>query len=290
MEHLKYEEEFISNSRGIRLFTCKWLPLETKPKALIFLLHGVAAECSVSLQGTAIKLVQAGYAVYGIDYEGHGKSDGTKGYISNFDHLVSDCSDHFKNICEKEENKNKKRFLFGFSMGGAVAINMNKKDPLFWNGAVLLAPMCKISDEMMPGPFLISALKILCKIAPKWKILPSTDMLDKVIKNSQIREEVRSNPYMYKDSLPLNTAHELLMASIQIEKTLNQVSFPFLVMHGGADVVTDPLVSKMLYESASSNDKTLKVYPGFLHAITAEEPQDSELVFSDFISWLDQRS
>ena len=29
-------------------------------------------------------------------------------------------------------------------MGGAVALLLHKKDPSFWNGAVLVAPMCKV--------------------------------------------------------------------------------------------------------------------------------------------------
>jgi Serine aminopeptidase, S33 len=45
---------------------------------------------------------------------------------------------------EKVENKNKKRFLYGISLGGAVAINMHRKEPNYWNGAILMAPLCKV--------------------------------------------------------------------------------------------------------------------------------------------------
>lgn len=30
-------------------------------------------------------------------------------------------------------------------MGGAVALLLHKKDPTLWNGAVLVAPMCKVT-------------------------------------------------------------------------------------------------------------------------------------------------
>ena len=45
---------------------------------------------------------------------------------------------------EQEEYRDKGRFLYGESMGGAVALLLHKKDPSFWNGAVLVAPMCKV--------------------------------------------------------------------------------------------------------------------------------------------------
>lgn len=38
------------------------------------------------------------------------------------------------------------RFLLGESMGGAVVLLLARKKPDFWDGAVLVAPMCKVCD------------------------------------------------------------------------------------------------------------------------------------------------
>jgi acylglycerol lipase len=35
-------------------------------------------------------------------------------------------------------------FLFGQSMGGAVALKIHFKQPNEWSGAILVAPMCKV--------------------------------------------------------------------------------------------------------------------------------------------------
>ena len=48
--------------------------------------------------GTAIRLAKAGFAIYGIDYEGHGKTAGLDGYVQSFDDVVDDCTSHFVNI------------------------------------------------------------------------------------------------------------------------------------------------------------------------------------------------
>lgn len=48
---------------------------------------------------TGTRLAKAGYAVYGIDFEGHGKSSGLGGLISCFDDIVSDCANYFSTIC-----------------------------------------------------------------------------------------------------------------------------------------------------------------------------------------------
>lgn len=47
-------------------------------------------------------------------------------------------------ISEKSENKRKLRYLLGESMGGAVALLLHRKKPEYWDGAVLVAPMCKV--------------------------------------------------------------------------------------------------------------------------------------------------
>ena len=68
-----------------------------------------------------------------------------------------------------------------------------------------------------------------------------------------------------------------------------QVTLPFFVLHGEADTVTDPEVSRALYEKASSRDKTMKLYPGMWHGLTSGEPDENvEIVFADVITWLDK--
>ncbi|PWZ34127.1 Caffeoylshikimate esterase [Zea mays] len=197
-EDVNYEEEFVVNPRGNKLFVCSWTPQQDRqPKALIFICHGIAAECSISMRDTAARLVRAGYGVYGIDHEGHGRSSGSRCYVPNFGNIVADCSSHFTSICEKPQNRGKRRFLYGISMGGSVALLLHRKAPGYWDGAILLAPMCKISDDMRPHPIVVSALTMVCAVAPSWKVIPTPDIIDKVCKDPEMRKEVKIQPYIY---------------------------------------------------------------------------------------------
>ncbi|GAA0184007.1 phospholipase [Lithospermum erythrorhizon] len=285
--NVKYEEEFIRNSRTMRLFTCRWLPGHCEPKALIFLCHGYAMECSVSLKGTGTRLAKAGFAVYGIDYEGHGKSSGLQGYVRSFDDLVTDCSEHFTKISEMKENKNKLRILMGESMGGAVVLLLHRKKPTFWDGGILVAPMVKIADDLKPHPVAISILTKLTSVIPTWKIVPIPDVVDAAFRRPEIREEIRNNEYCYKGRPRLQTGHQMLTISLDLEKRLNEVKLPFIVIHGEQDTVTDPSCSKLLYDSAASTDKTIKLYPGMWHDLLyGELIENIDIVFSDIIRWL----
>jgi acylglycerol lipase len=68
----------------------------------------------------------------------------------------------------------------------------------------------------------------------------------------------------------------------------SQICSPLLILHGAADQVTDPHVSEFLYEMASTQDKTLKLYEGAYHSILEGEPDDRiSAAINDIISWLD---
>jgi len=42
-------QEFVLNSRGLKLFACKWIPMNKEPKALVFICHGYGMECSITM-------------------------------------------------------------------------------------------------------------------------------------------------------------------------------------------------------------------------------------------------
>ncbi|XP_004497316.1 caffeoylshikimate esterase-like [Cicer arietinum] len=288
---IKYEEEFILNSRGKRLFSSRWIPENENPKALIFMCHGYAMECSMTMQSTATRLAKGGFAVYGLDYEGHGKSDGLFGLVNKFENIVDDCFHHFSTICEKEENRNKMRYLLGESMGGAVALLLHRKNPHYWDGAILAAPMCKMADDIRPNAIMVTILSGLSKIFPTWQIVPGQDINEIAFKLPEVRQQIKANKYCYKGKPRLKTAFELNRVCTEFEQRLNEVSLPFLVLHGEEDRVTDKAVSKQLYDVASSTDKTLKLYPGMWHGLLfGEPPENLDIVFKDIISWIEERS
>lgn len=83
----------------------------------------------------------------------------------------------------------------------------------------------------------------------------------------------------------------MLRTSMNLEDSLHEITLPFIVLHGEADILTDPEISKALFEKASSRDKTIKLYPGMWHGLTSGEPDANvDLVFADIITWLDDRT
>jgi acylglycerol lipase len=50
-------------------------------------------------------------------------------------------------------------------------------------------------DNMRPHPIIVSALKMISTVAPSWRVIPATDMIDKVCKDPQFKKEVIEQTY-----------------------------------------------------------------------------------------------
>ncbi|KAL8531990.1 hypothetical protein ACS0TY_008554 [Phlomoides rotata] len=241
------------------------------------------------LAGIARKLASSGYGVFAMDYPGFGLSEGLHGYIENLDIIVEDVIEHYSKVKENPDLQKLPSFLFGQSMGGAVALKVHLKQPDAWNGAVLVAPMCKIADEMVPPWLVTQILTGMAKLLPRLKLVPTNDLAQLAFRDEKKKHLAAYNIIAYKHRPRLGTAAELLRTTEDIERQLEKVSLPLLILHGKDDKVTDPSVSKALYDKASSSDKKLNLYDDGYHSLLEGEPDETILqVFDDIISWLDK--
>ncbi|XP_026380907.1 caffeoylshikimate esterase-like [Papaver somniferum] len=289
---IRTEEWFERNSKGLQIFCKSWLPKsDYQMKGIVYFCHGYGDTCTFFFEGIARAIAGSGYGVYAVDHPGFGLSEGLHGYISSFDDLVDNVIERFNIIKERPEAKGLPRFLLGQSMGGAVAIKAHLKQPTAWDGVVLVAPMCKIKDDMKPSPACATVLTLLSNVLPKAKLVPEKDLAESMFRDPIKKKMAVYNVISYSGRMRLKTAVELLNATQVIESQVDKVSSPLLVLHGAEDKVTDPLISKFLYEKASCKDKTLKLYPEGYHCILEGEPDERILtVLKDIVSWLDSHS
>jgi len=284
------QERFIVNSRGMMLFTQKIAP-KIKPIGLIFICHGYVDSCSVgSGRELAIDWASEGYITIGIDYEGHGKSDGLFAYIPDVHNLVGDVSSFFDSVRSDPLYHNLPCFLFGNSLGGAVAIEIALRQPSAYAGMILLAPMCKISDKLKPHPVIVNTLRQIAGLFPEKPWTPGADLIDCAFKIPEKRAKIRASPFYYGEKTRLGTAVSLLNFTDYLESRLGDVTTPFLLCHGSDDKVTDPAVSRVLFEKAASADKNFNCYEGMWHVLLCEPEENRLKVWGDIVDWVLKRS
>ncbi|KAL8140065.1 hypothetical protein V2J09_006086 [Rumex salicifolius] len=287
---IKTQEWYEMNSKGLEIFCKSWMPEVGPIKGVVCFCHGYGDTCTFFFEGIARKIASSGYAIFAVDHPGFGLSDGLHGYIPCFDDIVDNAIEQYTKIKGRPELRGLPRFIFGQSMGGAIALKVHLKEPHAWDGVLLVAPMCKIAEEVMPPEALLKVANLLSSFVPKWKFFYQPDLAELAFRNLKYRNMASYNVICYNQKVRLKTAMELLKATNEIEAQLDKVCSPLLVLHGAADKVTDPKVSKYLYQKASSKDKTLKLYDGGFHSILEGEPDDLIFeVFDDIVKWLDSR-
>ncbi|CAI5476894.1 unnamed protein product [Closterium sp. Yama58-4] len=292
-------EEYIINARGVVLFTKQWLPRDARLKGVVVGCHGYGETCTYIFEDVAVMLAGKGYALVGVDYEGHGLSTGRHGYIHSFPCLVDDVLEVARRAKASPRFAHLPFFVYGESMGGAVAIQVARRDASLWNGAVLAAPMCKVSKELtLPAP-LIFPFSCLARIFPTWKLLPVNGKLDNCFKVPEKRERANNHPFAYHGPLRLGTSLQIYQTTLDICAHMEEVAVPLLILQGTEDKVIDMAAVHDLFTRASSADKQMKVYVGAWHALTCGEPDHvvarvvhdiSDWLVRNICDWLDARS
>jgi len=259
------------------LHTESWLP-DADVKAVVLIVHGLGEHIG-RYAHVAELLVAHGYAVYGIDHLGHGKSTGLRGHVANIQGLVDDLKTYFDTI--RAAQVDKPIFIYGHSMGALIGLAF----VLRFQGDVagfVSSGTALNSDEGQPT-LLLALVRALNRIAPTLPLMKLA--AEHISRDPEQVAAYDSDPLNYRGGTRAGTAISIVKACQAARQELSELRLPLFVIHGGADKITPVSGSQLLYDSAASADKTLKIYPDMYH-----EPHNSperDTVLADIAAWLD---
>lgn len=254
-----------------------WTP-DSEPKAVVLLVHG-AAEHTGRYDEFARKLVNAGYAVYGLDHHGHGKSAGTPGNIGRMSALTDDL--HALRAIAENAHPEKPVFIVGHSLGGLITLDyLVTKGEGGVRGAVLSGAAV---DPSVGSAIERAMAPVLSALVPN---LPIVDLgADNISRDPQVVAAYRADPLVYNGKVRARTGAEVLKAIARVSAGLPSLTLPVLILHGSEDKLADPAGGQLIHDTIGSPDNTLKIYDGLYHEIFNEPEQDD--VIADVIAWLD---
>ncbi|KAK4414091.1 Monoacylglycerol lipase [Sesamum alatum] len=270
-------------SRGDTIFTQSWTPVKVKVSGVVVLLHGLN-EHSGRYSDFAKKLNAKGFKVYGMDWIGHGGSDGLHAYVHSLDYAVNDMKMFLGKV--SAENPGLPCFCFGHSTGGAIVLKavLDPKVRQSVAGVVLTSPAVGVQPS---HPIFAVLAPIFSFLLPRFQVSAANKRGTVVSRDPEALVAKYSDPLVFTGSIRVRTGYEILRISSHLQQNLTRLTTPFLVLHGTADAVTDPEASRKLHEEASSTDKTIKLYEGLLHDLLFEP--EKEEVMDSIIAWLISR-
>jgi len=216
---LVIEEKYWENERGMQMMTVTTMPKDKEIKGVICFCHGYCDSASHMKRFELRAFASAGYACIAMEYEGHGRSDGTISLINDLSLTVNDARDFFEHkLSSTPMFQGKKVFLMGESLGGAVAYLCYNLSPNLFSGVVFISPMLKISDEMKP-PQIVTDILLACIGEPGTESLlgnlpvaPTADINNLIFKEPQVTNFAMNHPLTFRRNPRLATSRELLVS------------------------------------------------------------------------------
>jgi acylglycerol lipase len=275
MDHI---EGHFTSVRQANIYHQAWVPEESL-HAVLLVVHGLGEHCG-RYMNVVNHFVPLGYAVYGLDHIGHGKSDGIREFVERFEDYTNTLTFFYDIV--KGRHPSVPIFLLGHSMGGLIALYYLLDHQPDFKGAVISAPTIKISDSIARVTIIIG--KILSALAPKAGLLALE--ANGISRDPEVVTAYINDPLVFQGKTSARLAAELLKAMLRVTAEADKITLPFIVVQGGEDKLVEPTGAQMLYDKASSKDKTIKVYDGLYHEVF-NEPERAG-VLKDVEVWLSE--
>jgi len=275
---IQFEAEILPTTDGKeKLYWKSWKPKEAI--GTVTFVHGQSEHCS-RYDAIFGKFAIAGLHVNCFDLRGHGQSTGIRGHTP-FESIFEDIS-----LIVSKADPKIPHIIYGHSMGGLLVLSyvlsfqQAKKLPQF-AGVVTTGALLRLTHPL-PGQSVIS--KVLSAIS-------ETTTIKNGVKATAISRDKDEVEKYVKDHwnhglISFKAARDISVFSVYVMQNANNFSHPLLILHGGADDITDHKASEQFSNKVSSSDKTLKIYPGLYHEIHNELKEAREEVIQNILDWL----
>ena len=272
------QSTFIGPDHKNIFYQC-WLP-EKKTKAVLIIVHGLG-EHSGRYMNLVNHFEPLGFAIYGMDHYGHGKSEGQRLFVPHFN-VFTDTLGLFVNKVHEWE-PDVPVFLVGHSMGGLITAEYLLDHSAGIKGAVLSGPAVKTPGHV--NPVTRMAATVLSRIAPKTGITALD--VNHVSRDPEVVKAYLSDPLVTADKVTARLGSQMLEAIDHLTRHRKKIRLPLLIMHGSSDLLVDIEGSKEFFKAVSSEDKTFISCPDRYHEIFNDPGYED--VFSDMAQWLLKR-
>lgn len=259
-----------NTSDGETLFMRRWDPdsMEAgKEDIAILIFHGITAH-SGAYEMAALPFSEDGYTTFGLDYRGHGLSDGNRGDSPNKERWIADLVESVESVKDIGYHR---VVILGHSLGVAAAMCVADAIPEEIAGVVLLS-----------GAYEGKAGNSMDQISQFQKL--------RIISSSIFRPSHQAFEYYREGMLGMNdplfnykyTLRFLTMLDVNQLRLPENMNAPVLVGVGDQDELFDVQKVRELYDLIPGHNKEFLVWKGAKHAEIGREH------WRQIVDWLDR--
>lgn len=239
------------------------------PRWIAVLSHGYGEHVG-RYEWVAARCNEADAAVYAADHLGHGRSEGQRALISDFEPVVDDLHRVVQHATSQHPGV--PVVLIGHSMGGMIAARFTQ----------LHAD--SLAATVLSGPVLGSWATVDELLA--LDVIPSTPIdPDTLSRDPAVGEAYAADPLVWHGDFARPTLEGLQHAMRTIDEAGSVGEHPLLYLHGEADRLVPLPASWEGLNSLRGSRTFVKTYPGAQHEIFNETHRDE--VMADVIGFVE---
>lgn len=274
---VKRSEGYFKGHNDFELFYQVWTP--SKVRGTLVVTHGLG-EHSESYARLAEGLAGTDWEMFAWDLRGHGRSEGKRGVIKNFDDYSKDLSvfvDHIQHIRPR-----KPLVVLGHSMGGLVTTRMvEQSDDKGIKAMALSSPLLGIAVQV-PKVKMIAA-QYLKKYLPDMTLYNEINYSD-LTKDKDVIEEYKRDSLRH-DRISSGLYIDMLETMEKAKNKAASIWLPTLVQQAGDDRIVSRTSTEQFFEKIGSVNKRIIIYEEYKHEIFNETGRKK--VFQDLAEWLE---
>ena len=278
MDQVARHEGRFTGHDGLDLYYQAWAAEGAPLRGIVTIVHGIG-EHSSAYRTVVERLGPAGFALYGFDLRGHGRSPGRRGFIHSWDDYRQDLRAFLRLVAEQRPGQ--PRFLLGHSMGGIIALDYALRHPQGLSGVAVIGPAI---GELGISPARLRLARILSRVWPTFSLPTGLDV-SAISRDPGVVAAYRADPLVH-DVGTARLGTELAETVDWVQAHAPDLRLPLLVQHGGADRLALPDGSRRFVANAGVPDKELREYPGAFHQIHNDTSHDA--VTADLLAWLER--
>ncbi|WP_432099050.1 lysophospholipase [Streptomyces sp. WAC 04229] len=240
-----------------------------RPRYVALLVHGYGEHVG-RYEEVAGVLAGHGAAVWGLDHTGHGRSDGERVLVEDFEDVVTDV--HSVAARARAAHPDLPFVVIGHSMGGLIASRYAQRHPGGLTALVLSGPV--IGDWELPRRLL--ALPEI----PDIPISPAS-----LSRDPAVGAAYAADPLVWHGPMKRPTLEAFLRTLGKVAEDGDVGPLPLLWVHGDDDRLVPLPGSRPGVEALSGGDLTERIYPGARHELFNETNRAE--VFADVTRFLD---
>ncbi len=247
-----------------------WSDPQVEPTHVVLLVHGYGEHIS-RYEHVAAALVANGAAVYGVDHIGHGRSEGERVLIEDFEQVVSDV--HVLDETARREHPGLPVALIGHSMGGLIGARYLQRYGDSLATAVLSGPVIGTStvahalltlDAMPEDPLDVSVLS----------------------RDDAVGQAYAADPLVWHGPFKRPTVEAMARAADAVQSGPSLGRLPLLWIHGVDDQLVALENSRSGIEHLRGDVFEQRLYDGARHEVFNETNRDE--VLADVVAFLNR--